>query len=120
VIRQQRGTKRNQVGADRPSHWADGVPQVPVGVPPYRPAVQLPGSRADPALSTTSELAGSPSARLLAARIRSVLTLPPAHGTGQYVDDPAHLPAFSSAKATADLRLERWQQPGWATAVASR
>jgi len=48
--------------------------------------------------------------RLRAARIRYVLALRPSHGTWQFVDDPAHLPAFTPAEAAARLPLEDWQR----------
>ncbi|MGX4689812.1 IS701 family transposase [Streptomyces sp. JNUCC 63] len=118
------------------SHWADGTRHVPLGVRPYRPAARLPKGKADPAFATKPELAwqlieqargaGVPfravvadcvygenpklEGHLRAARIRYVLALRPSHGTWQFVDDPAHPPAFTPAEAAARLPLEDWQR----------
>ena len=48
--------------------------------------------------------------RLRAARIRYVLALRPSHGTWQFIEDPAHPPAFTPAEAAARLPLEHWQR----------
>jgi hypothetical protein len=118
------------------SHWADGTRHVPLGVRPYRPAARLPKGKADPAFATKPELAWelideartakvpfravvadcvygeNPKLerRLRASRIRYVLALRPSHGTWQFVDDPAHPPAFTPAEAAARLPLNNWRR----------
>lgn len=118
------------------SPWADGTVHVPLGVRPYRPAARLPRGKGDPAFATKPELAweligearaaGVPfwavvadcvygenpklEGRLRAARIRYVLALRPSHGTWQWVEDPAHLPAFTPAEAAARLPLKCWRR----------
>ncbi len=118
------------------SHWADGTLHVPLGVRPYRPAARLPQGKADPAFATKPELAWelieqaraakvpfravvadcvygeNPKleGRLRAAKIRYVLALKPGHGTWQFVEDPAHPPAFTPAEAAARLPLENWRR----------
>jgi SRSO17 transposase len=118
------------------SHWADGALHVPLGVRPYRPASRLPKGKADPCFATKPELAwelieearaaGVPfravvadcvygenprlEERLRTARIRYVLALRPSHGTWQFVEDPAHPPAFTPAQAAARLPLDHWQR----------
>jgi SRSO17 transposase len=118
------------------SHWADGSRHVPLGVKPYRPASRLPNGRQDPDLRTKPELggqlieqaraAGIPfrlvvadsiygenaalEAKLLAAKIPSIMGLKPSHGTWQVVEDPACPPAFTPAEAAARLPLAAWQR----------
>jgi len=114
------------------SHWADGSRHVPLGVRPCR----LAKGKADPAFATKPELAwklieearaaGVPfravvadcacgenpglEGRLRAARIRYVLALRPSHGTWQVIEDPAHPPAFTPARAAARLPLDHWRR----------
>jgi SRSO17 transposase len=118
------------------SHWADGRRHVPLGVHAYRPASRLPKGKADPAFHTKPELAwelieearaaGIPfrvvlgdcvygenpklEARLFGAGLHYVLALRPHRGTWQYVEDPAHPPAFTPAEAAQRLPLEQWQR----------
>jgi len=118
------------------SHWTDGSRQVPLGVKPYRPASRLPTGRKDPAFHTKPQLAweliqeaqaaGIPfrlvvadsvygesadlEAKLFAAGIPYVMGLRPSHGTWQFVDDPAHPPAFTPAEAAARLPRDAWQR----------
>lgn len=42
-----------------PSHGTDGTRPVPLGVLPYRPASRLPQGKADPAVPTKPDLAGT-------------------------------------------------------------
>jgi hypothetical protein len=118
------------------SQWADGSRQVPLGVKPYRPASRLPKGRKDPAFHTKPALAwelieeartaGIPfrlvvadsiygenaelEAKLFAANIPYIMGLRPSHGTWQFVDDPAHPPAFTPAEAAARLPLDAWER----------
>ena len=118
------------------SHWADGTRHVPVGVKPYRPASRLPRGRKDPAFHTKPDLAwqlieearaaGIPfylvvadsiygenaqlESRLCAAKLPYVMGLRPSHGTGQWVEDEAHPPAFTPAEAAQRLPREAWQR----------
>ena len=118
------------------SHWADGTRHVPLGVRAYRPASRLPKGKADPAFHTKPELAwelieeartaGIPfrvvlgdcvygenaklEGRLFAADLHYVLALRPHRGTWQYVEDPAHPPAFTPAEAAERLPLDQWQR----------
>jgi SRSO17 transposase len=118
------------------SHWADGSRHVPLGVKPYRPASRLPKGRKDPDFHTKPQLAwelieeartaGIPfrlvvadsiygenadlEAKLFAAQIPYIMGLRPSHGTWQFVDDPAHPPAFTPAEAAARLPLDAWER----------
>jgi SRSO17 transposase len=118
------------------SHWADGSRQVPLGVKPSRPASRLPKDRKDPDFHTKPALAwelieeartaGIPfrlvvadsiygenaqlEAQLFAAQIPSIMGLRPSHGTWQFVDDPAHPPAFTPAEAAARLPRDAWER----------
>jgi SRSO17 transposase len=118
------------------SHWADGSRQMPLGVKPSRPASRLPKGRKDPAFHTKPALAGELieeartagipfrlvvadsiygenaqlEAQLFAAQIPSIMGLRPSHGTWQFVDDPAHPPAFTPAEAAARLPRDAWER----------
>lgn len=118
------------------SQWADGSRHVPLGVKPYRPASRLPKGRKDPAFHTKPALAwelieeartaGIPfrlvvadsiygenaplEAKLFAAKIPYIMGLRPSHGTWQFVDDPAHPPAFTPAEAAARLPRDAWER----------
>jgi SRSO17 transposase len=118
------------------SQWTDGSRQMPVGVKPYRPASRLPKGRKDPAFHTKPALAwelieeartaGIPfrlvvadsiygenaqlEAKLFAATIPYIMGLRPSHGTWQFVDDPAHPPAFTPAEAAARLPRDAWER----------
>jgi hypothetical protein len=118
------------------SHWADGTRHVPLGVRAYRPASRLPKGRADPAFHTKPELAwelieearaaGIPfrvvlgdcvygenaklEGRLFTAGLNYVLALRPHRGSWQYVEDPAHPPAFTPAEAAERLPLDHWER----------
>src|ERR671939_936470 len=118
------------------SHWADGTRHVPLGVRAYRPASRLPKGKADQAFHTKPELAWelieearaasipfrvvlgdcvygeNPKleARLFTAGLHYVLALRPHRGTWQFVEDPAHPPAFTPAEAAERLPLELWQR----------
>ncbi len=118
------------------SHWADGSRHVPLGVKPYRPASRLPKGRKDPDFHTKPALAwelideartaGIPfrlvvadsvygesaelEAKLVAAKVLYIMGLRPSHGTWQFVDDPAHPPAFTPAEAVARLPLDAWER----------
>jgi hypothetical protein len=48
--------------------------------------------------------------RLFAARIPSIMGLRPSHGTWQWVEDPKHPPAFTSAEAAQRLPKKAWQR----------
>jgi DDE superfamily endonuclease len=123
-------------GVSVTSHWADGTRQVPLGVRAYRPASRLPKGKADPAFHTKPELAwevieaacaaGLPfrvvlgdcvsgenpklEGRLFAAGLHSVLALRPHRGTWQFVEDPAHPPAFTPAEAAQRVPPDQWQR----------
>jgi hypothetical protein len=109
---------------------------VPLGVRASRPASRLPKGKTDPSFHTKPELAwelieearaaGMPfrvvlgdcvygenpklEGRLFAAGLQYVLALRPHRGTWQFVEDPAHPPAFTPAEAAQRLPLERWQR----------
>jgi hypothetical protein len=59
-------------------------------------------------------------AQLFAAKIPYIMGLRPSHGSWQFVDDPAHPPAFTPVEAAARLpwdaweRTERFDSPGQA------
>src|ERR671933_1382463 len=118
------------------SHWADGTRHVPLGVRAYRPASRLPKGKADPAFHTKPELAwelieearaaGIPfrvvlgdcvygenaklEGGLFAAGLHYVLALRPHRGTWQFVEDPAHPPAFTPAEAAERVPPDQWQR----------
>lgn len=118
------------------SHWADGGRHVPLGVKAYRPARRLPKGRKDPDFRTKPQLAwqliaearaaGIPvrlvvadsiygenvdlEAKLFGAKIPYIMGLKPSHGTWQFVEDPAHPPAFTPAEAAQRLPLAAWQR----------
>lgn len=118
------------------SHWADGSRHAPLGVKPYRPASRLPKGRNDPDFHTKPQLAwelitearaaGVPfrlvvadsiygenadlEARLFAEKIPYIMGLRPSHGTGQFVEDPAHPPAFTPAEAAQRLPRDAWER----------
>ena len=118
------------------SQWTDGTRQVPLGVKPYRPASRLPLGKKDPAFATKPELAwtliqeaqaaGIPfrlvvadsvygessalEAHLVTAGIPYIMGLRPSHGTWQWVEDPAHPPAFTPAEAAARLPAAAWER----------
>jgi SRSO17 transposase len=118
------------------SHWTDGTRHVPLGVKPYRPGSRLPKGKADPAFSTKPELAwelieqaraaqipfrlvvadcvyGESTkleGRLFTAGIPYIMGLRPSHGTWQWIEDPAHPPAFTPAEAAGRLPRSAWQR----------
>ncbi len=118
------------------SHWTDGSRHVPLGVRAYRPESRLPKGRRDPAFHTKPQLAwdlivearatGIPfrlvvadsvygenaelEAHLYAAQIPYVMGLRPSHGVWQFVEDPAHPPAFTPAEAAQRLPREAWER----------
>jgi hypothetical protein len=48
--------------------------------------------------------------RLYTAGIASMMGLRPSHGTWQWIEDPAHAPAFTPAEAAARLPGSAWQR----------
>ena len=118
------------------SHWTDGSRHVPLGVKPYRPGSCLPKGKADPAFHTKPELAwelieqaraeqipfrlvvadcvygesAKLEGRLFTAGVPYIMGLRPSHGTWQWIEDPAHPPAFTPAEAAARLPRAAWQR----------
>jgi SRSO17 transposase len=118
------------------SHWTDGTRHVPLGVTAYRPGNRLPKGKADPAFHTKPELAwelieqartaqipfrlvvadcvygesAKLEGRLFTADIPYIMGLRPSHGTWQWIEDPAHPPAFTPAEAAQRLPASAWQR----------
>lgn len=118
------------------SHWTDGTRHVPLGVTSYRPGNRLPKGKADPAFHTKPELgwelieqaraaqipfrlvvadcvygeSAKLEGRLFTAGIPYIMGLRPSHGTWQWIDDPAHPPAFTPAEAAQRLPRDAWQR----------
>jgi hypothetical protein len=118
------------------SHWTDGTRHIPLDVKPYWPASRLPGGKQDPRFRTKPVLAwelveeawreGIPfravvadciygehptfTANLFCADIPYVVAIHSNHGVWQFVEDPAHPPAFNPHEAAERVPLERWER----------